>query len=134
MKKLLPLLILFAIAFATPAFAVNATFLVTFDLPAGLTAGDPSVEYVVEAKLPNGTFVEVARGPGSPITFTTNAAFGIYSIRVFSRTTLPRDVPNDTSDEASTPVTPGKPTKPKVTGNRDGSASTVQSASTLLKK
>ena len=117
-----------ALAFAAaPVFAASATFLVTFDPPAD--AG-PEVEYVVEAKQPDGTWVEVAKGDGFAtgeavgtlgIKYSANVAFGTYTVRVFTRVkdgTIPREVETDTSNQASTMVRPGKPNNAGVFSNR----------------
>jgi hypothetical protein len=112
------LLFFFLLLFLVPgARAASAVMTVTFDHSNGV---DPSLEYVVEVKLPDGTFLEVAKGPASPLVYSTNAAWGDYRIRLFVRSipATPRNVALDTSPEAVTTLVPGKPNNPTVTSNR----------------
>jgi hypothetical protein len=62
-----------------------ASAIVTFTHPA------QSGDYFVEAKQPDGTWKEVAKGPTSPISYTTSVMPGLYTIRANWR--------SDTGDE-----------------------------------
>lgn len=114
--------ILFALLLAATAAASKAAmadFVVSFDPP---VPQDPTIEYVVELKQPDGSFIEVAKGPTSPIAYSANASWGTYAVRIFTRT-LPtagfvRNIELDTSVETSTYLVPGKPTNPRVISNR----------------
>ena len=103
MKYLLLFLVLLG-----PLRAANATFAVHFEHTNGV---QPTVEYVVEEKQGT-TWVEIAKGPKTPIVYTINRAFGTYSIRMFVRTSnLPRDIPLDTSPVLVFDYRPGPPRK-----------------------
>lgn len=121
MKTALLLPFLFLLQIPSLAHAASAQFTATFDHPNGV---DASLEYVVEVKQPDGSFVEVAKGAGSPIIYTANASWGTYTVRIFTRslpaTAFVRNVAADTSVEASTKLVPGKPTNPKINSNRSG--------------
>ncbi len=117
MKKFLSALLLasaFLLSFAkaaTPA-ANTATFQVEF-VP-GPVSGD---EFFIEAKQPDGTFIEVAKGPASPIVFTVSGfPLGAYTVRVRTRNAAdPANTTSAPSDEAFVLITPDKPGKPTIT-------------------
>lgn len=118
-------LLLFAGLFAglPAAYAVQLSLRCSFD-PPGDVVNEPGIEYAVEALRSNGTWVEVARGPAVPNTVTgegslkieypDNAPFGTYTVRVV----VVKPMRGPESDTASTTVTPGKPTNPKIHSSR----------------
>jgi hypothetical protein len=119
MKKFIKLVSLVSAIgfFAVACSAVNATFLASFDQDNGV---DDSLEYVIE-ELQNGTWVEVAVGPTSPISYTRSVPYGSYQVRVYvriKRSDWARDIENDTSPATSTQLRPGKPSNPKITSNK----------------
>lgn len=117
MKRLLAVILF--VAAAASAFAVNITALCTFEPPSGVVRQEPGVEYIVEAQRADGTWQEVARGPGTNVpndaarlsfTYAQNVSWGAYTVRV----TMTKPVASIPSDSASTNVQPGKPGNVRV--------------------
>lgn len=115
--------LLLASLFAAPAHAgIKANFICTFEHPGVDTSvGSPGMEWVVEERQRDGSWLEVAKGPKSPILYERqNVDFGTYTVRVFVRLDppIPRDVASDTSLPATETIIPGKPVKPFVKADR----------------
>lgn len=114
----------------TGAWGANATFIAIFDHQPQTA----ELEYAVEVRQADGRWVEVAKGPSSPLTFTaSNVSFGQnITARVFVRAfdvtakPLPRNQAADTSNEASATVTPAAPVFIRIEQQRPVKSPTTQ--------
>lgn len=107
------------IALASVALAVNAKFECTFAPPVDVARGEPGVEYIVEERMPDGSWRECARGAGVntsgsdtelSIFYSSNVNWGTYEVRV----TMVKPTVSPPSVSATTDVSPGAPGNPKV--------------------
>lgn len=119
MKLSLGLLsVLFGFLFASVGCLTAATGKVEFD--PSVPAGD---EYVIEQKLPDGTWKEVAKGPASPVVFALPSSRpNTYTYRVRARwlaTPTEPAVVSDPSNETSAQLTAEGPKNAKATTSRN---------------